>query len=186
MIEEFLQLRLDQALATSRQRWVLAGTAVLTAGVASVLAMAGDAPAQGMAIMVAFTLAAAVVAVSASGTHFGVIVVAVVATQWLGYSGSEASFRSVGVALCLYVFHALTALAAATPHTADIDPVVLRRWAVRSVPVVVATVAVWAVVAAFEQRSPSGNEAVTAVGLAVIAGVLVVLRRASTTRRTGR
>ena len=31
MIEDFLQLRLDQALATCRQRWVLGAAAVLEA-----------------------------------------------------------------------------------------------------------------------------------------------------------
>ncbi len=181
MIEEFLQLRLDQALATSRQRWVLGGVAVLAVVVASVLAMAGRVPAQGATIMLTISVAAAIVAVSASGTHIGVIVVAIVILQWVGYADAETSLRTVGVALCLYLFHALTALIASTPHTADIAPVVLRRWAARSVLVTAATIAVWGLVVAFEQRSDAGSEVVTVVGLAVIAGVLVMVRRAYAT-----
>ena len=114
MIEEFLQLRLDQALATCRQRWVLGGAAVLAAALGTVLALAGGTPRQGWLTMLAVTVGAAIVAVSASGTHVGAIVVAIVALQWLAFGGDETGVRSVGVALCLYAFHSITALTAAS------------------------------------------------------------------------
>lgn len=181
MIEEFLQLRLDQALATCRQRWLLGGAAVLAAALGTALAMAGDASGQGVASMLALTTGAAVVAVSASGTHIGAFVVAIVALQWLAFNDNETSARSVGVALCLFTFHSLTALMAAVPHTTEVDVRLLRRWGRRSTVVIAATLAVWGLVVAFARESSAGSEALTVAGLAVIAAVLVIVRRAYAT-----
>ncbi len=181
MIEEFLQLRLDQALATCRQRWILGGAAVGSVVTATALTTVGAVSTQGLLIMIAVVMVAAVIAVSASGSHIGSLVVAVVAVQWLAFADDATSISSLGVALCLYVFHALTALAAATPHTTEIDTVVLRRWAVRSTFVGAATVIVWGLVILFDGRQADGNEALTVFGLVVIASVLVLVRRAYAT-----
>jgi len=181
MIEELLQLRLDQALATCRQRWVLGGAAVLAAVLGTALTLADGTSGRGWATMLAVTTVAALVAVSASGTHIGTIVVAIVALQWLALGGDDSSIRSVGVAVCLYTFHSITALTASVPHTTEIDGRVLRRWARRSVYVVAATLAVWGLIIAFERRPSTGNEALTVLGLTVIAAVLVIVRRAYST-----
>ena len=181
MIEEFLQLRLDQALATCRQRWLLGVAAVLVAVLGTALAMVGNASGQGVATMLVITTCAAILAVSASGTHLGAIVVGIVAFQWAAFAADPTGARVVVAALCLYAFHALTALMAAVPHTTEIDPRLLRRWAIRSLYVAGATVAVWGLVVAFERNAPNGNEAVTVLGLAVIAAVLVIVRRTYST-----
>ncbi len=177
MIEEFLQLRLDQALATCRQRWALGGVAVASIIVASGLATAGATSARGLTIMITVSTVAAVVAVSTSGTHVGAVVVALVVLQWIAFTDDTTSPRVVGVASCLFVFHALTALMAASPHTTEIDGRVLRSWALRTTVVVAATVAVWGLVILFDGRQTTGSETLTVAGLVVIAAVLLAVRR---------
>lgn len=179
MIEEFLQLRLDQALATCAQRWALGCLAVAAAAASSVLATGGSASGQGVAVMLLATVAAAVVAVSASGSHIGAAVVGFLALQWVAFAGGGTGWRLIAVAVCLFMFHGLLALMAAVPHTSVIDRRVLRSWTIRSVWVVAATVAVWALVAAFDGRLTSGSEILTLAGLAVIVVVLVAVRRHS-------
>lgn len=181
MIEEFLQLRLDQALATCPQRWALGGLAVAAAVASSVLATVGSASGQGVAVMLLATVAAAVAAVSASGSHIGAAVVGFLAFQWVAFAGGDTGWRLIAVAACLFTFHGLLALMAAVPHTSVIDRRVLRSWTFRSVWVLAGTVAVWALVAAFEGRLSDGNEVLTVVGLLIIAAVLVAVRRASAT-----
>ena len=181
MIEEFLQLRLDQALATCAQRWVLGGFAVGSAAVASLLATLGSASSQGVAVMLMMTSAAAVVAVSASGSHIGAAVVGFLAFQWVAFAGGETGWRLIAVAVCLFTFHALLALMAAVPHTSPVDRRVLRSWTLRSVWVVSATVAVWALVALLDGRFTSGSELLTVAGLVVIVAVLLAVRRYSST-----
>jgi len=176
MIEEFLQLRLDQALATCRQRWGLGGIAVASIVVASALSTLWSTSAEGAAIMLLASAIGAVVAISTSGSHLGAAVVAFVTLQWLAFSGGTTGPRVIGVALCLFVFHGLLALMAAVPHTAAIDGRVLRRWATRSVSVAAATGAVWGLIVVFEGRRTSGNEFLTVAGLVAIAAVLVSVR----------
>lgn len=177
MIEEVLQLRLDQALATRPQRWVLGGVAVVAAVIASVLVGVGSASGPELAIAIVATAVVAAVAVSGSGTHAGSVLIAMVALEWVLFVDDETSPRVIGVACCIYVFHSLLALMAATPHTSVIDRRVLHSWLVRSVFVVAATVSVWALVLAIDRRRPAGSESLTVLGLVTIAVVVVALRR---------
>lgn len=177
MMEERLQLWLDQALATCRQRWVLGALAVASVVAASLLAGIGVASARGLTIFLATLIVAAIVAMAGSGTHIGSVVVALVALQWVAYVDDVTSARAVGVATCLYLFHALLALTATTRHTAAIDARILRRWALRSVVVIAATVAVWALVVVFDRRQTTGSETLTFAGLFVIVATLFAIRR---------
>lgn len=177
MIEELLQLWLDQALATRTQRWVLGVAAVGSITVASTLAAVGAGSITGHLTVVAMTTALATIAVAGSGAHTGSIVIAAVAFEWLAFVDDITNARAIGVASCVYAFHALLALMAATPHTSVIDPRVLGRWAARSLYVIAATVAVWAMVVAFERRNASGDESLTIAGLVVIAAAIMALRR---------
>jgi len=178
MIEEALQLWLDQALATRRQRWVLGAAAVASVVAASLLVGAGGASGRELAIATVVSAVLATIAVGGSGTHVGSLVLAIVALEWLVFVDDETSPRAIGVAVCLYVFHSLLALMAATPHTSVIDARVLRRWAVRSVFVIATTVAVWALVVTLERRQAGGSQALTVVGLVVVIVTVVALRRA--------
>lgn len=186
MIEEALQLRLDQALATRPQRWVLGGTAVAAAVIASVLVGLGAASGPELAIATVVSAVVAAIAVSGSGTHAGSVLIALVALEWVVFVDDETSPRVIGVACCIYVFHSLLALMAATPHTTVIDRRVLHGWAVRSVIVVAATVAVWALVVALDRRGPGGSESLTLLALVTITAVVVALRRAIFAPTNGR
>lgn len=177
MMEERLQLWLDQALATTRQRWALGVVAVLSIVAASIITGAGSGGGNELAIIIVAPTVLSVIAASGSGTHAGSLVIAIIGLEWITLVDDVATPRAIGVAACLYVFHAVTALIAATRHTTVIDPVVLIRWARRSVPVMVATVAVWWVVAVADGRNADGSEALTILGLVLVSAVLLALRR---------
>jgi hypothetical protein len=79
----------------------------------------------------------------------------------------------------LFVFHAAVALMAVAPVSADIEWSVLARWMRRGVVVVVATAAMWALVAVMNERRAAGNVALTVIGLLVLTALVLVMRVAS-------
>lgn len=169
MIDEALQLRLDQMLATCRQRWWLGGGAVVAVLVAALTITVGASSLQGGILAVCVTTALAIAAVAGAGSHYGSVTIAAVGVTWLAIIDDPATPRSMAVATCLYVFHALLALMAATRHTSPIDVRILARWAARSVGVLGATVAVWVVVVVFDGRTWSGSATLTSFALVIIA-----------------
>lgn len=177
MIEELLQLWLDQALATCKQRWWLGGIAVASITCACLVITVGAASTRGIVIVVAVTTASAILAVAGSGTHHGSITIALVALAWLGFVGDVTTPRAIVVASCLYSFHVLLALMAATRHTSPLDHRILLRWAARSVVVLATTVAVWLCVVAVDGQIRSGSAELTFAGLIVVAAGAVALRR---------
>jgi len=142
MIEETLQLWLDQALATCRQRWVLGITATVAVTAATLLITVGATSPRGVVLTAGAITGLAIVAVAGSGSHVGSIVIALVGLAWIVFVDDVATPRAVAVAGCLYVFHALLALMAATRHTAPLVRPVLMRWLTQSVAVLAVTVAV--------------------------------------------
>ena len=80
-------------------------------------------------------------------------------------------------AAALFTVHALTALLAATPHTATIGADVIGRWVRRSVVVAVATVLVWAVARLATSWQLSGSILGTTVALVVLTLTALGLRR---------
>jgi hypothetical protein len=182
MITERLQEALDQALATTRQRWLLGVVAVLTALVASGSMALASEGADGWVVILVGVLA--LLATIWPDDHLALVVITVVVLHWLAFRADVVSAWSMGIAACLLVFHTLIALMAATPHTAVVHPVVLRRWLARSGVVAVATGAVWVLVVLFERRNAPGNAALSIAAFAVVAAAAIALRVRSLTARS--
>lgn len=186
MIEETLQLWLDQALATCRQRWVLSITAVAAVTTATLVITIGAAAPQGIALTVGAVTGLAIVAVAGSGSHVGSVVIALVGLTWVFFVDDVATPKAMGVAGCLYVFHALLALMAATRHTSPLERRILMRWLARSVGVLAATGAVWLGVVALEGRNIAGGANLTAIAVVAIALAVMAIRHQILRPRTGR
>ncbi len=178
-----LQAQLDQMLATTKQRWFLGGLAVLSVVLASASMALGSDHTDGWVVVLVGVLA--VVAAVLPDDHLALVVMAVVVMHWLSLDPDVASPWSMAIAGCLYLFHTVIALMAVTPHSAVVDPAILRRWLARSVVVVASTGAVWALVAAFERRDAPGDVALTVVSLAVLTAAIVALRLRSVPPGTG-
>lgn len=177
MIGDRLQLWLDQAAATCGQRWWLGGAAVASILAATLTITIGATEPRLLALVVGVTTLLAVVAVAGSGSHTGSIVIVLVALAWIALIDDPTTPRSIAIASCLYLFHALLALMAATRHTAPIHPQILWRWATRSVAVLAATAGVWVCVVWFEGRQHDDNAVLTLLALIVIALGVLALRR---------
>lgn len=158
----------------SWQRWLLIASCIL----ASVAASVGTAMAAGQQTGVVLVLVIVLAAGTAASpdSHTALVVEIVVVWHWLASSNDPTSPWVILVAAALFVFHSIVALMAATPITAVVDVNTLRRWAIRSVAVTLATVAVWTLVELMSRRDAPGNAALTFAALVVLA-VCVVLAR---------
>ncbi len=123
----------------------------LRAGVLLTGAIAALLPQQqfvgGLAVLIVVALLGALMAAVAPETPGAAIALVMVAVLWIvayGLHGAPSIALTTGLAADLYVFHTLTALCAAMPATARIDPEVLVRWSRHGL----VTLAVSAVVAA--------------------------------------
>ena len=161
----------------SRQRWALIGLAVGSAAAASIsTAIASN---QNRVIFALIVVLAAASAISPD-SHIATTTEVVVVVQWLASTGGDTTGWAIGVALCLFAFHAAIALMALTPVTTSLDRSILVRWSRRSVSVVIATLAMGALVWAMNERQASGSGALTAAGLAALAGLVLATRKSST------
>jgi len=172
-----LQARLDQALATSLHRWVLMFTAISSIVLASG-AIVRATPFTDTWVVYCVAVIALVVAIE-PGEQLGLVLMGIVLFQWVTVDQGVTSPWSMALAISLYVFHASVALMAVTPHTASVDREILRTWMGRSVFVILATVGVWFLVAAFERREIPGNAALSALAFAVLAVAVVAFRSRS-------
>jgi hypothetical protein len=116
---------------------------------------------------VIFGLALACVVVPDS--HIGLLVVLVVAIEWLATVHDRTTPWSVGAAAALTVFHASMAAASVAPPAARWTRAMCRRWMRRSLAVMVASVGTWAFVAAIHGRLVAGSGVLVAASLAAIA-----------------
>ncbi len=160
----------------SPQRWSMSFAAMLAAvGAPIATGAVGGSPSL-FAVVLIGAIAGLSVVRPAAHTALGVFVVAI--WHWLAVVDERASPWVMLVAGSLWCFHALVALMATTPPTATIDPVTMRRWAVRSAAVLVTIPATWLVVVAFDRRSGAGSVGLTALALVVAATLAVGLRSA--------
>lgn len=181
-----LQLKLDQLLATSRQRWVLAVLVVVSITLPS-WAIARATPFTDT--WVVFVVAGLAMVVAADpGEQLGLLLMSIVVFQWLTFDLAVTSPWSIAMALALHVFHTVVALIAVTPHTAAVDRVVLSRWVTRSVIIATAAVGVWLAVIVFERRELPGNVALSVAAFSLLAAAVVGLatRTLSTNEQTQR
>ena len=107
-------------------------------------------------------------------SHFGVVVVAVITIQWLAIVHNHTTPWSIALAATLTVFHAAHAAATGAPITAAWTPAMRQRWARRAAALVVASVAIWMIVALAQGSSASisGTVLLPAALFALAAGAL--------------
>lgn len=168
-----LQVRLDQLMATSRQRWMLAVLVVASITLSS-LAIARATPFADTWVVYCVAAIAIVVAADPS-EQLGLFLMSVVLFQWLTSGQPVTSPWAMAFALTLHLFHTVVALIAVTPHTAAVDRAVLWRWSIRSVVIACLTVGVWFAVVGFERRELPGNVALSVMAFAVLAAAVVSL-----------
>ena len=117
--------------------------------------------------VVIFGLALACVVLPDS--HVGLLVVLVVGVEWLATVDDPATPWSVGAAASLAVFHASMAAASVAAPAATWTRAMCRRWARRSLAVMVASVVTWAVVAAIHGHHVASSAVLVAASLVAIA-----------------
>jgi hypothetical protein len=160
----------------------------LRAGVLLTGAIAALLPQQqfvgGLAVLIVVALLGALMAAVAPETPGAAITFVMVAVLWLvayGLHGAPSIVVTTGLALDLYVFHTLTALCAAMPATARIDPEVLIRWSRHAL----ITLAVSGVVAAVAFVLPrlTGSLPLELAGLLAVVALTAVPVWLARTRR---
>ena len=168
----------------SAQRCVLIAIAVLAAIAASVSTALAAAQPNGVVLVLVLVLA--LPGAMLPDTFAPTAVEIVVILQWWASTAGDTSAWSAVTALCLFVFHAVTALMALAPFTGTIARSILVRWARRSAWVALATVAMWLLVRGMAERQARGSAALTVVGFATLAGLAVASRSTRTTSKDHR
>jgi hypothetical protein len=168
--------------ATSPIQFALRAGVLVTGAIAALL------PQQqfvgGLAVLIVVALLGALMAAVAPETPGAAITFVMVAVLWLvayGLHGAPSILLTTGLAADLYVFHTLTALCAAMPATARIDPEVLIRWS-RHALVTLAVSGVVAVVA-FVLPRLTGSLPLELAGLLAVVALTAVPVWLARTRR---
>ena len=102
-------------------------------------------------------------------SHVGLLVVLLVATEWLATVHDRTTSWSIAVAASLAVFHASMAAASVTPPAATWTRAMCRRWMRRSLTVMLGSAGTWAVVAAIHGDHVASSAVLVAASLAAIA-----------------
>lgn len=180
-----LGARLSDVRLVSPQRWALAAVSMLAAVGASVAASARDGGVSGSILLLVAALV--VVSLVRPATHVPLLVTGVVIAQCVATSADPTTPLTVVVAVGLVTFHTIVALMSITPHNAVVEPAVIRRWSLRLLTVVSATVAMWLLTTTLSRRDTAGSVVLTFAGFAVltvlIAAVRAVVVRAATAAR---
>jgi hypothetical protein len=148
------------------------GLVAATAASTSTAFAAGHPAGIFLAVIVVLTL----ISVLLPDSHVATAVEAILVLQWLASVHDATTAWAIPIALCLFVFHVVIALLALTPVTATVGRAILVRWSRRSSWIVVATIGMWALVAAMAEREAPGNVTLTVVGFITLT-VLIVLTR---------
>jgi hypothetical protein len=168
------QRLIDTVWVVSWQRWVFGAVSVAAAGCASIAG--GLAAGSQNGVVIALVLALAAGAAASPDSHTALAVEVVVVWQWLASTDDPTSPWVIAVAVALLVFHVVVALMATTPITTIVDSSILQRWAVRSLAIVVAVVAVWALVVVADEREASGSVLLTIVAFVTLAAIVTSAR----------
>lgn len=137
--------------------------------------------------MVAALAIGAALAYGRRDSWHGLVALAVVALVWIAAQPDPGSVWSLAVALLMFTTHACLAVQATAPPGADLGRALRKRWVARSAVVAGATVSMY--VAAVAARHLPHSDAGTgmAVGLVLVAGLVLLLRqetlRGATARR---
>ncbi|WP_040495607.1 hypothetical protein [Ilumatobacter nonamiensis] len=169
-----LQRWLDQIALTSWQRWALIAVAIASAaGASTTSALAAGHQTAGFLVLIISTACLATVR---ADEHTALITEVLIVWQWIATVDDVSTAWSLLAAMFLFVFHSTIAMMAVTPIGAVVGRDVARLWLVRAAVVMVATVAMWIIVVVLDQGSLPGNPLLTAAGLAVLAGLIVLAR----------
>lgn len=172
-----LQTLLDTVRATSRQRWLLVVVAISAPLTASALIAAESGRlSSGTVGLVCLLAGVAIAAAAYPDAHTGLVIIGIIAWQWIASVDNAANVRSVAVALCLVAMHSALALMAVTPYTAVVERSVLRRTAGRAADVFVPTVLVWLIVVAFDGVNRPGDAFLAFLALSTVVVGVIALR----------
>ena len=181
-----LQRVIDVARALSLQRYLLCALTVVAALAATTVITVGSDGASAVPTrLMGLILVLAIGAVVYPDSPAGLAIIAVIAWQWIATVDDVTTPRSVMVAICLVVVHAVLALMAVTPHTTIIDTKVLGRWAGRTAAVSLVTALVWLLVVAFDRLDLAGSPLFTGVALGLLGVGVVALRLVRGATRPG-
>ena len=128
----------------------------------------------------------ALVCVVLPDSHVGLLVVLLVGIEWLATVHDRATPWSVGAAVSLAVFHTSMAAATVAPSAATWTRAMCRRWMSRSVVVMVASAATWAVVALTRGHHVAGSAVLVAAPLVALASAGLWAREGSFDGRPSR
>jgi len=112
-------------------------------------------------------------------SHVGLAVVLLVGFDWVRAMEARTSPWAIAVAAGLAVFHASMAAAAATPIAAPWTPAMAARWVRRTASVIVASAAVWVLVAVVDGRRPLRAAVIVVAALVVLAAGALWVRTAT-------
>ena len=169
-----LGARLGDVQLVSPQRWVFAATAMVAALGASVAASGrGEGASSTILLLVA---ALVVVSLIRPATHAPLLVMAIVIAQCVTTAEDPTTPLTIVVAFGLVVFHTVIGLMSITPHNAVVESAIVRRWSLRVLAVMVATVAMWLLTATLAQRDTAGSVVLTFVGFATLTVLIVAVR----------
>lgn len=174
MTPGLLQRFVDHVRSTSTSCWVQRVAAVLMViGASVVTGVSSGHFGFWIVILVGGT---SVGAVAQPDSHLGLVAIGLVVAQWLAVVDVLSTGWAMVVASLLFGFHALVALLASIPHTAQVPREVQMVWLRRGAVVSAATVAMWAMVLAFDQRNGDGNVTLSFLALAGLFGLTIAAR----------
>lgn len=177
--------RLNDLQLVSPQRWVLALAAMVAALGACVAASIRSGGASGPILLLLYALV--VLSLVRPATHAPLLVTAIVIAQCVTTADDPTTPLMIVVAFGLVVFHTIIGLMSITPHNAVVAPAIVRRWSLRMLAVMAATVAVWLLTATLAQRDTAGSVVLTFLGFATLTMLIVAVRalivRAATASR---
>ena len=172
-----LMLWMQDVRQITRQQVVLRSAAFVGALGAM---LAGDQASHGSpaTLLVMFVIVLSAFNAALPDSHTGLLLLGVIVVYWSGAIDDPGTPWTLVGGLCVLVFHTCTAAAAAIPARAHVDPVVIRRWLVRTGAGALATAATWLLVAAaVDDQSPTSAVVVVAAFLTLAAFGVLLLRR---------
>ena len=102
-------------------------------------------------------------------SHVGVLVIVVIAAQWMALVDDHASPWAVGVAVALTLFHTSMAAVTIAPPDAGWTPAMCRRWVRRASVLVAASAGTWGIVVLLDDHRPTAGTALVVASLFALA-----------------
>lgn len=127
--------------------------------------------------MVVVVVIAAAMVFSRRDSAHALAALGAIALVWIAAGPNSLSAWSVVIALLMFTVHTALALQTTAPPGAGFGRAVVTRWLVRSAVVAGLTVVVYAAAVSLDDLHRSDGEAVLAAALALLGGLVLLLRR---------